>query len=142
MGIRDPLGYGATHARNDPDVGAESTAAHDQGPMAEGILDPLEDTADFPHIRLGNARPGNRHVDDLGNREQAQRRGHQPNSVPEIESPEGISFGAGNGIEPHQSKQEPEACCDEPLHYRSAGQGSQERDAQHGEHEILGRTYG
>src|SRR5262249_10950870 len=88
MGIRHPLGYGAAHAGNDTDVGAESTAANDQSPMAEGVLDPLEDTHDFPHIRLGNARPGNRHVDDLGNREQAQRRGHQPNSVPEIEGPE------------------------------------------------------
>ena len=90
--------------------------------MAEGILDPLEDTADFPHVRLGNARPGSRHIDDLRDREQAKRRGHQPNSVPEIENPEGISFGAGNGIEPHQSKQEPEACCDESLDDRSAGQ--------------------
>jgi hypothetical protein len=34
--------------------------------MADGILDALKDTADFPHIRLGNARPGNRHADDLG----------------------------------------------------------------------------
>ena len=142
MGIGDPLGYGATHAGNDTDIGAKSTAAHDQGPMAEGILDPLEDAADFPHIRLGNAGPGNRHIDDLRDSEQAQRRRHQPNSVPEIEDPEGISFGAGNGIEPDQSKQQPEACCDEPLRYRSASQGSQERDAKHGEHEILGRTYG
>ena len=84
--------------------------------MAKGVLDPLEDAADFSHIRLGNIRPGNRHIDDLREREQAQRR-RQPTKFHPIDrvAPNVYLWVPEMGSSPTNEKKSPRHAARSPL---------------------------
>src|SRR5207247_131042 len=94
------------------------------------------------HSERSDARPRERHLDQLRNGVEADRDGDEPDPVPEEELTEGVALDAGYRIESDRGQPEAEPSGQQPLHERLAAQRGDEGDAEQGQHEELRRAEG
>jgi hypothetical protein len=91
-------------------------------------------------VELCDARARGRHVDELGDRVEADGDRHEPDAVPEEELPEGVALRARHRVEPDRGEPQAEPAGQEALQQRLAAQRGDEGDAEQGQHEELRRA--
>src|SRR5207245_3964654 len=120
-------------AGDERDEGAERAAADHEEPVPEGVAHAFPHPAHTADVELRDARSGVGHLDQLGNRVEADRDGHEPDAVPEEELTEGVPLDARDWIEPDRGQPETEAAGEQALHERFAAERGDERDAEDGQ---------
>src|SRR5206468_8224332 len=83
--VGEPLGRRRAEAGDDRNEGAERAATDHEEPVPECVAHAFPHAAHTADVELRDARPGVGHLDQLGNRVEADRDGHEPDAVPQEE---------------------------------------------------------
>ncbi len=142
MAIGDPVDHRRAEPRHRAEERAEGRAAQDQPPILQRVMPalPLAVQIDARVIFVDDGAARRRHIDQLGDGEDAERERHQRQLVPEIKRIEGPAQRAGLRVAADHRQHQAESGAGQAFERRLARQHGHHRQAEDAERQQFRRS--